>query len=569
MTTFLDIKTLIFTIIIIEVFLATIMMIYIKRQKGYPGFTLWALHLVFLIISMSNMIFRDIIPPILSVPLTNVFNILAIVMVFEASHRFYTNKPIDRRWYIIVPLVFIGALYGTVLIDDITFRTIMISFFSAIVSFQVAWVFFKNISDDENIISLLLSLLYGFLGITLIIRIIDFALQPTGRTLFEETISGSLLYLGILFISIGATLLFIILNLDRLARERDRYFKEKEMIASRYELAVETAGMGLWKIDQDTLELTGDNQILEMAGIKSPDEAYELSLEKLIYPEDLPRLITYLKGVTKENEKISAEYRIIGADKDIKYHISHAKSYRKSDDSRLYFVGLTIDITPLRKAQIALKNALEKLSILSSITRHDIVNNITAISLTTELLKMDITDPSIIKELNSIAESTNEITRLINFTGEYQDLGISEPIWIDLVNILQKLTLSSLLKNIILKIPEPGVFLYSDPMIEKVLYNLIENSIRHGQTVTTISLSYEYDTQDLLVLYTDDGCGIEESEKNLIFNRGHGTNTGLGLALARDILAITNLTIIENGTPGKGVRFEIRAKPGSFHDNRK
>ena len=177
MTTFLDIKTLIFTIIIIEVFLATIMMIYIKRQKGYPGFTLWALHLVFLIISMSNMIFRDIIPPILSVPLTNVFNILAIVMVFEASHRFYTNKPIDRRWYIIVPLVFIGALYGTVLIDDITFRTIMISLFSAIVSFQVAWVYFKNISD-ENIISLLLSLLYCFLGITLIIRIIDFALQP-------------------------------------------------------------------------------------------------------------------------------------------------------------------------------------------------------------------------------------------------------------------------------------------------------------------------------------------------------------------------------------------------------
>jgi uncharacterized membrane protein len=50
MTNFLDIKMLIFTIIIIEVFLATIMMIYIKRQKGYPGFTLWALHLVFLII---------------------------------------------------------------------------------------------------------------------------------------------------------------------------------------------------------------------------------------------------------------------------------------------------------------------------------------------------------------------------------------------------------------------------------------------------------------------------------------------------------------------------------------
>ncbi|ABD40453.1 multi-sensor signal transduction histidine kinase [Methanospirillum hungatei JF-1] len=569
MMNFLDIKTLIFTIVIIEVFLATIMMLFTKRQKGYPGFTLWALHLFFLIISMSNMIFRDIIPPIISVPLSNVFNILAILMVFEASHRFYYNKPIDKKWYIIVPLVFIGAVYGILLYDDITFRTVMISGFSAIIAFQVAHVFFKNISDDEKIISSLLSLLYGFLGFTLIFRIIDFTLHPTGRTLFEQTTSTSALYLGILFISIGATLLFIILNLDRLARERDKYFKEKEMIASRYELAVETAGMGLWQIDQDTLKLTGDNQILEMAGIKSPDDAFELSLEKLIYPEDLSRLITYIKGATKENEKISAEYRIVGKDGDIKYHISHAKSYRKTDDSRLYFIGLTIDVTPLRKAQIALKKALEKLSILSSITRHDILNSITAISLTTELLKMDITDPSIQKELNSIAESTTEITRLIKFTGEYQDLGISEPMWIDITNILKKLSSSPLLKNIILKIPEPGVLLYSDQMIEKVIYNLIENSVRHGQTVTTISLSYEYDTQDLLVLYTDDGCGIEESEKNLIFKRGHGKNTGLGLALSRDILAITNLTIVENGTPGKGVRFEIRAKPGSFHDNRK
>jgi hypothetical protein len=48
-----------------------------------------------------------------------------------------------------------------------------------------------------------------------------------------------------------------------------------------------------------------------------------------------------------------------------------------------------------------------------------------------------------------------------------------------------------------------------------------------------------------------------ESEKEKIFECGYGKNSGLGLFLAREILAITNMTIRETGTPGTGVQFEI------------
>jgi signal transduction histidine kinase len=47
-----------------------------------------------------------------------------------------------------------------------------------------------------------------------------------------------------------------------------------------------------------------------------------------------------------------------------------------------------------------------------------------------------------------------------------------------------------------------------------------------------------------------------------IFEQGFGKNTGLGLFLSREILAITGITITENGVPGKGARFEITVPRG-------
>ena len=62
----------------------------------------------------------------------------------------------------------------------------------------------------------------------------------------------------------------------------------------------------------------------------------------------------------------------------------------------------------------------------------------------------------------------------------------------------------------------------------------------------------------------DDGDEVPAGEKERIFTRGFGKNTGLGLFLSREILAITGITITENGTPGKGARFEIVVPKGGY-----
>jgi len=101
-------------------------------------------------------------------------------------------------------------------------------------------------------------------------------------------------------------------------------------------------------------------------------------------------------------------------------------------------------------------------------------------------------------------------------------------------------------------------------MLEKVFFNLLDNSIRHGQHVTEIRVSTGYSDDGLKIVWEDNGAGIPADEKERIFERGFGKNTGLGLFLVREILSLTEITIKETGEQGKGARFEIIIPKGSW-----
>lgn len=101
-------------------------------------------------------------------------------------------------------------------------------------------------------------------------------------------------------------------------------------------------------------------------------------------------------------------------------------------------------------------------------------------------------------------------------------------------------------------------------MLEKVFFNLLDNSIRHGETVSKIRVSAHSQGDNLIIVWEDNGVGIVEDEKDHIFDRGYGKNTGLGMFLAREILSLTDIAIIENGTAGKGARFEMSIPRESY-----
>lgn len=223
------------------------------------------------------------------------------------------------------------------------------------------------------------------------------------------------------------------------------------------------------------------------------------------------------------------------------------------------------DIDEIRKAHNAVSQVNQKLQILASVTRHDILNRVMVISAYSEFMKEDVTDAETKKRVAAIIKSSDEIRNLINFTREYQELGSTEPAWQSLDQIISAPLFRNMMAGISLESSLTGLEIYADRMLEKVLYNLIENSMRHGVSLTTITLtSHPQPNGDMMIWYEDDGGGIVPEEKDKVFKKGFGKNTGMGLFLIREILSITGMSISETGEPGKGVRFEIRVPAGMY-----
>jgi two-component system sensor histidine kinase/response regulator len=216
------------------------------------------------------------------------------------------------------------------------------------------------------------------------------------------------------------------------------------------------------------------------------------------------------------------------------------------------------------RVEKALAEANKKLQLMASITRHDLLNQLTALREYLELSSAYRTRDSGSAWAN-VASATavvNQIIATVEFTGQYQKIGVKSPVWHNakmLVDMSGKF-ISPGAVRIENALPE-SLELYADPLIMKVFSNLIDNAVKYGKTITTIAFRYDETAGTGIIVCEDDGIGIAAGEKEKIFSYEYGLNTGLGLFLAREILAITGITITETGVSGKGARFEIRCPP--------
>ena len=155
---------------------------------------------------------------------------------------------------------------------------------------------------------------------------------------------------------------------------------------------------------------------------------------------------------------------------------------------------------------------------------------------------------------------------MVTFTSGYKDIGIHLPQWTNLYEVFQSAWSATEVPGVQI-IPDPAceeLDLFCDPMLMKVFHQLIDNSLRHGKTVSRISLQWRSEGGNATILYEDNGCGIDASFKPVLFQRVNGKTTGYGMFLVNEILATSGFTITETGTAGKGVRFEIVIPMGSF-----
>jgi PAS domain S-box-containing protein len=330
----------------------------------------------------------------------------------------------------------------------------------------------------------------------------------------------------------------------------------------RYRFLIENASVAIGVIQEKKFIFV--NKRATDATCYTREEMLGLPFITFVHPEDRDHVnSTYLQTLQGKMIKEPYDFRIITKSGSVRW--LDVKSVRISWNKKPATLSFFIDITEQKKAEDALLQANRQLNLMTSLTRHDINNQITILMGFLRILEKEQSDPALSAYFQKISTTAKRISAMIRFTKEYEKIGVRAPVWQDTHTLIDAAVKEVPLGNVIVKNDLPsGTEMFADPLIVKVFYNLMDNAARYGEKISTIRFSVQESGENYLIVCEDDGEGIPAKEKEKIFDRGFGKNTGLGLFFAREILSITGITIRETGEPGKGARFEIVVPKGAY-----
>jgi PAS domain S-box-containing protein len=318
---------------------------------------------------------------------------------------------------------------------------------------------------------------------------------------------------------------------------------------------------GIWVIDAEGCTTYVNRKMAEMLGY-TVDEMTGSPMYRFM--DDKGREIAtrnypaYRKGVREQ-----VEFEFVKKDGTL---ITTLVSNSSLFDSSGVFSGamaVITDITERKRTEQVIREANKKIGLLTSVTRHDVTNQVSALRGFASIAMMMKPDPGVAGLLVKIDSAASAIAQQIEFTRAYQELSMHTPDWHRISEIIAQQEADGISLSCTC-----DAEVFADPMLERVFFNLIENAVRHGETVTAITVSCRPGPDDSLVITVgDNGCGVPPDQKEKIFEKGFGKHTGFGLFLAREVLAITGITIRETGTFGKGAQFEITVPKGTYRYN--
>ncbi|WP_211531330.1 PAS domain S-box protein [Methanocalculus chunghsingensis] len=347
-------------------------------------------------------------------------------------------------------------------------------------------------------------------------------------------------------------------------KEAEEKIRESE---ERFRRLAENAGDIIYRVDLHPAQrFTYVNPaVTRITGYTPEDHYRDPTLGyTIIHPEDRHLLTDLAKG-----RKLSEPLILRWIRKDGEIIWVEQKNVPVYDDGgrMIAIEGIARDITAakliddeLARNAAAIADANRKLNLMAGITRHDIANQLTVLGGYLSLSQEMVTDETLATYLSRMNEATRWIKRQIEFTREYQDLGVIAPAWQKVGE--QLVGIGS--KGIPIVDETGDTAIFADPLLPRTFANLMENTERYATGATRVRVSCEEDGGDLLIVWEDDGPGIPDGDKKKIFERGIGKNTGLGLFFIREILGITGITITEEGIDGEGARFVMRVPEGGW-----
>lgn len=551
----LDIRTIAFILFLVSAFFAFMFFIYWKTQKTYDGFNFWTGGSLTISLGFLLLMLRGTVPDLFSVVIANVLFALCILLRADGISRFSRARGIPTAIYgLLLPflLLFLWFTFGSTSIVARTFLTTIV--FVPGLAF-IGYIAMQSAGKENRFIAY--SFAASLFGLAAIysIRFLYWAALPP-ETIFSGDNLNSIFFVILVIQEILACVMFLLLNMVR---------AQGEVVESEERYRVLSEHLPDFIIVHDGEKILYTNQALVRFTGLTREALAEKPLSSYIAPESRDESGQVIMEVLSTSTP-SKPHEILIISPDGRTHTCIAQSVPLRFGQRPAVMSVLTDISGRKQVEEALRAVNQKLNLLSGITRHDIKNQLMALNAFIEIGREAADNPAEVREmLEKGLKITGTIERQISFTKDYESLGVSSPVWQDAGSLAGAVAASLPLQNIRFESQCTGIEIFADPLFEKVFYNLFDNSLRYGgEKMTTIGVHSEETDRGLLLVVEDDGNGISADDKNYLFKKGFGKNTGLGLFFIREILSITKITITETGEPGRGARFEILVPEGAW-----
>ena len=356
----------------------------------------------------------------------------------------------------------------------------------------------------------------------------------------------------------------------------------------RWKLALESAGDGVWDWDLVANREVVSARLLQMYGIgPEAHDGRPDALDELTHPDDRETMRrdrdAHLRGETPTYRN---EHRILCSDGRWKWVLSRGMVIERDAAGRpLRMIGTHTDISLRKEAEMLRRErehaaeAQKAQNAFLSRVSHELRTPLNAIIGFAQLLELEPAESprrpvwvrtlldsgrQLLALVNDLLDLSSARTGLLQFTRTSVEIGpLLREVWVlhatDAAHAGLAFADSAG--------AAAGLRVMADPRrLRQVLSNLVSNAIKYNRPGGRVRVSARRDGEAVALSVEDDGPGLDAAQLERLFQPFERlgaqhtpiAGTGLGLALARQLVEAMGGTIEVDSTPGRGSRFTVR-----------
>jgi len=295
----------------------------------------------------------------------------------------------------------------------------------------------------------------------------------------------------------------------------------------------------------------------------------------VLHPDDVDAVVARWVRSLSTGEPYEVEFRLRRGDGEYRWHLGRANAERDGLGDIIQWIGTNTDIHDAKVALAELTRRSQYEQRLIGIVSHDLRNPFSAIGLGAAVLMRQELEPAAQRVVARIARAAARATRLVNDLLDFAQARIGSKIPVN----PRPANLREIVEQVVeeLQAGAPGRVIRRDhegdetgawdpDRLAQVISNLVGNGLQHGAPDAPVVVTSRVLDDQAVLTVENEGPGISPAEITRLFEpyqRGSSSSSnhgsmGLGLYIAREVIAAHGGTIEVESSPGGPTRFTVR-----------